>query len=230
MSAVGRSRSTYGAEGAVAAGASGAGGSDAASVSTAGRSWRFDRGASGGGAAGSRGGGSMSGTDSVALPASTSSRYGFSDSVFAVLDGRRPRPRRGGRRLSLMLMVRIKRVMLIRRSPKLLAELRASEKRELRDGKTLAATRLNYRYRRGAGNLTRSRRCWRNGAARALQPDPNPSTCHSGVRRGRAGGRQEYRHFPGPAQPSKSCRRVRLLKIYWFPQPSMGINCAKRAG
>ena len=103
--------------------------------------------------------------------------------------------------------------MLIRRSPKLLAELRASEKRELRDGKTLAATRLNYRYRRGAGNLTRSRRCWRNGAARALQPDPNPSTCHSGVRRGRAGGRQEYRHFRGPAQPSKSCRRARLRNL-----------------
>src|SRR5262249_25960909 len=70
----------------------------------------------------------------------------------------------------------IKKVMLIRRSPKLLAELRASgKKRELRDGKTLAATRLYYRYRRGAGNLTRSRRCWRNGAARALQPStPTP--------------------------------------------------------
>src|SRR6478672_2397995 len=103
---MGRSRSTYGAgvEGAAAAGDCGAGGSDAASDSITGRSWRFGRGASGGG--GSRGGGSTSGTDSVALPASTSSRYGFSDSVLAALDGRRPRPRRGGRRLSLMLMVR----------------------------------------------------------------------------------------------------------------------------
>lgn len=41
-------------------------------------------------------------------------------------------------------------------------------------GKTLAATRLYCLYRRGAGNLTRSRRCWRYGAARALLSDPNP--------------------------------------------------------
>src|SRR5215813_9247558 len=70
--------------------------------------------------------------------------------------------------------------MLIRRSPKLARRPTGKrKKRELRDGKTLAATRLYYRYRRGAGNLTRSRRCWRNGAARALQlptPTPRPFT------------------------------------------------------
>jgi hypothetical protein len=77
LSAIGRSRSTYGAgvEGSAAGGDCGAGGSAAASGSIAGRSWRFGRGASGG--AGSRGGGSMSGTDSVALPASTSRGMDF---------------------------------------------------------------------------------------------------------------------------------------------------------
>jgi hypothetical protein len=98
---MGCSRSTYGA-GVEGAAVGGVGGADAASGSIAERWWRFGGGVS----AGSRSGGSTSGTDSVALPASTSSRYGFSFSVLAALDGRRPRPRRGGRRLSLMLMVR----------------------------------------------------------------------------------------------------------------------------
>ena len=157
-------------------------------------------------------GGSISGTDSVALPASTSSRYGLSVvSALAALDGRRPRPRRGGRRLSLMLMVRKKRVMPIRRSPK--SARRATgerKKREMRDGKKHLPRRGYTVGTDGARGTSRDP----GDAGATARPGPynlrpQPLACYSGVRRGRAGGRQEYRHFSAPAQPSKSCRRAR---------------------
>ncbi len=47
-----------------------------------------------------------------------------------------------------------------------------------------------------------------------------------GRRRGRAGGRQEYRHLSGLAQPSQ-LQTGPALQIYWFPQVSVGFNCAK---
>ena len=109
----------------------------------------------------------------------------------------------------------IEKVMLIRRSPKTARRATGGRKNaKCVTGKTLAATRLNSRYRRGAGNLTRSRRCWRNGAARALQPPtppPKPSPSTQGFVAVVPADAKSIAFSPVPRNPVKNCRRVRLL-------------------
>src|SRR5215813_2594458 len=116
--------------------------------------------------------------------------------------------------------------MLIRRSPKLARRPTGKrKKRELRDGKTLAATRLYYRYRRGAGNLTRSRRCWRNGAARALQlPTPTPRPFTPGFVAVVPADAKSIATSPVRRNPRKVADGSGST-IDWFPLPVVGINC-----
>ena len=121
-----------------------------------------------------------------------SSRYGLSPvSASVLLDGRRPRPRRGGRRLSVMPLlgkkVNLVRSARVRCGPcKFLSRAACpGDPQRIRPSGSLAATRISWmRSMRGMtgikcgatrallsvpsgrGQGTRFRRCWRSCAAR----------------------------------------------------------------